>query len=158
MKITIGFTLMEMMVVLAIIAVLALFAFPIPQDNISRKQVAESVELVDRYKKQIALYYETNLEFPENNEAAEIPPANKLIGNYVTRIELKNGAFHLYLGNKSHPNLKNKILSIRPIVVKDSETSPISWICGYSGVPDGMQAVGENLTNVDVKSLPLGCK
>jgi type IV pilus assembly protein PilA len=42
--------------------------------------------------------------------------------------------------------------------VKDSPTSPISWICGYSATPEGMMAVGDNLTNVDKKFLPLGCR
>jgi type IV pilus assembly protein PilA len=158
MKKLTGFTLMEMMVVLAIICILALFALPIPQDNVSRKQITESIELVEKYKKQISLFYEANLEFPVDNEEAEIPKPNHLIGNFVTRIELKDGAFHLYLGNKVHPNLKNKTLSIRPIRVKDSDTSPISWVCGYSAVPEGMMAVGENLTNVESKFLPLGCR
>jgi type IV pilus assembly protein PilA len=153
-----GFTLMEMMVVLAIICILALFALPIPQDNMSRKQITESIELIEKYKKQISLFYEANLKFPSDNEEADIPKPNHLIGNFVTHIELKNGAFHLYLGNKVHPNLKNKILSIRPILVKDSDTSPISWVCGYSAVPEGMLAAGENLTNVESKFLPLGCR
>jgi type IV pilus assembly protein PilA len=153
-----GFTLMEMMVVLAIICILAMFALPIPQDNVSRKQIVESVELIEGYKKQIAFFYQNNLKFPVDNAEAEIPKANQLIGNFVTRIELKDGAFHLYLGNKIHTSLKDKILSVRPITVKDSPASPISWICGYSATPEGMIAVGDNLTNVDRKFLPLGCR
>lgn len=149
---------MEMMVVLAIFCILAVFALPIPQDNVSRKQIAESVELIEGYKKTIELFYQGNLKFPSDNEEAKIPKANQLIGNFVTRIELKDGAFHLYLGNKIHTSLKDKILSIRPIIVKDSPASPISWICGYSVTPDGMMATGDNLTNVDRKFLPLGCR
>ncbi len=153
-----GFTLMEMMVVLAIICILAVFALPIPQDNLSRKQITESIELIEGYKKSVSLFYQTNLEFPNDNEAAEIPKANQLIGNFVTQIELQDGAFHLYLGNKIHTSLKDKVLSIRPIIVNESPSSPISWICGYSRVPEGMMAIGDNLTNVDRKFLPLGCR
>jgi type IV pilus assembly protein PilA len=43
-------------------------------------------------------------------------------------------------------------------VVKDSPESPISWICGNSVAPEGMQAVGENKTNIQVKDLPLNCR
>ena len=49
----------------------------------------------------------------------------------------------------SRTNLKEKIISVRPIRVKGSPESPISWICGLSPVPEGMEAVGNNLTNID---------
>lgn len=149
---------MEMMVVLAIICILAVFALPIPQDNISRKQITESVELIENYKKSVAVFYQTHLKFPADNTQAAIPKPNQLIGNFVTRIELTDGAFHLYLGNKIHTGLKDKVLSIRPIIVKNSPASPISWVCGYSVIPEGMTAVGDNLTNIDRKFLPLGCR
>jgi type IV pilus assembly protein PilA len=158
MKKIIGFTLMEMMVVLAIICILAAFALPIPQDNVSRKQIAESIELIEIYKKNIALYHQTNLKFPVDNAEASMPKPGQLIGNFVTRIELKGGAFHLYLGNKIHSGLKDKVISVRPIIVKGSPASPVSWICGYSAAPEGMITVGDNLTNVDKKHLPLGCR
>lgn len=153
-----GFTLMEMMVVLAIIAILAVFMMPVPQDNITRKQIAESLELIELYKKQLTLNYQTSLSFPDSNKDADIPEPEKLIGNFVTKIELKRGAFHLYFGNKAHLNLKEKIISVRPIRVKGSPESPISWICGLSPVPEGMEAVGNDLTNIDRKFLPLGCR
>lgn len=153
-----GFTLMEMMVVLAIICILAVFALPIPQDNVSRKQIVESIELIESYKKNIALYHEKNLKFPVDNAEAAMPKPGQLIGNFVTRIELKDGAFHFYLGNKIHSSLKDKMISVRPVIVKGSPASPVSWICGYSAIPEGMIAVGDNLTNVDKKHLPLACR
>lgn len=153
-----GFTLMEMMVVLAIIAILAVFMMPVPQDNITRKQIAESLELIELYKKQLTLNYQTSSSFPDSNKDADIPEPEKLIGNFVTKIELKQGAFHLYFGNKAHLNLKEKIISVRPIRVKGSPESPISWICGLSPVPEGMEAVGNDLTNIDRKFLPLACR
>ena len=153
-----GFTLMEMMVVLVIIGILAMFAIPVPQDNVTRKQIAESLELIELYKKQLTLNYQTTQTFPDSNKDADIPEPKKLIGNFVTQIELKDGAFHLYFGNKAHLNLKGKVISVRPIRVKGSPESPISWICGLSPVPEGMEAIGNDLTNIDRKFLPLGCR
>lgn len=153
-----GFTLMEMMVVLVIIGILAMFAIPVPQDNVTRKQIAESLELIELYKKQLTLNYQTTQTFPDSNKDADIPEPQKLIGNFVTQIELKDGAFHLYFGNKAHLNIKGKVISVRPIRVKGSPESPISWICGLSPVPEGMEAVGNDLTNIDRKFLPLGCR
>ncbi len=153
-----GFTLIEMMVVVAIIAILALIALPSPDPAIARKQVTESMELIEDYKKLVAFYHKSAQVFLKNNQEAGMPPADKLLGNYVDRIDLVNGAFHIHFGNKAHGEIKNKTLSIQPIMVKDSPESPISWICGKAVAPDGMQAVGENRTDIDIKNLPLNCR
>ncbi len=153
-----GFTLIEMMIVVAIIAILALMAIPKADPTIARRQVTESMELIEDYKKLVAYYHKNTLVFLKNNQEAGIPEPEKLLGNYVDRIELKEGAFHIRFGNKAHPSLKEKILSIQPIAVKDSPQSPISWLCGKGAVPEGMQAVGENRTNVELKDLPINCR
>lgn len=153
-----GFTLIEMLVVIAIIAILAMIAMPSPDPTIARRQVIESMELVEDYKKLVAFYHKSTQVFLKDNKEAGIPAADKLLGNYVDRIDLKDGAFHVHFGNKAHPNIKNKTLSIQPVMVKGSPESPISWICGKAAVPAGMQAVGENRTDLELKDLPLGCR
>lgn len=153
-----GFTLIEMMVVVAIIAILALMALPSPDPAIARKQVSESVELIEDYKKLVAFYHKSTQVFLANNQEAGMPAADKILGNYIDRVELVNGAFHLHFGNKAHPEIKNKTLSIQPIIVTGSPESPISWICGKAVAPPGMQAVGENRTDIEIKSLPLNCR
>lgn len=158
MTLTRGFTLIELLVVVGIIAILALLAIPSFDPTITRKQVVESMELVDDYKKLVAFYHKSTLVFLKNNKEAGIPEPEQLIGNYVDNIELKDGAFHLHFANKAHVALKGKYLSIRPIMVKGSPESPISWVCGNSAVPDGMIASGENKTNLELKDLPLGCR
>ena len=158
MKKSKGFTLIEIMVVVAIIAILAMMALPSPDPAIARKQVVESLELVEDYKKLIAFYHKSTQVFLKDNKEAGIPAADKLLGNYVDRIDLKDGAFHVHFGNKAHNNIKNKTLSIQPIMVKGSPESPISWICGKAAVPAGMQAAGENKTDVELKDLPLNCR
>ncbi len=153
-----GFTLIEMMVVVAIIAVLALMAMPSPQPLLARQQVTESLGLVDDYKKLVAFYYASSHEFLQNNTQANIPAPDKLLGNYVDSIELANGAFQLHFGNKAVEKLRGKYLSIRPIVVAGSPDSPMSWICGMAKVPNGMAAVGENKTDIEISNLPLECR
>lgn len=153
-----GFTLIELMVVVAIIAILALIAMPSPDPTIARRQVIESMELVEDYKKLVAFYHKSTQVFLKDNKEAGIPAADKLLGNYVDRIDLKDGAFHVHFGNKAHPNIKSKTLSIQPVMVKGSPESPISWICGKAAVPAGMQAVGENRTDLELKDLPLNCR
>jgi len=153
-----GFTLIEMMVVVAIIAILAMIAMPSPDPTIARKQVVESMQLVEDYQKLVAFYHKSMQVFLKNNKEAGIPAADKLLGNYVDRIDLQDGAFHLHFGNKAHASIKNKTLSIQPIMVSGSPESPISWICGKAAVPVGMKAVGENRTDLELKDLPLNCR
>lgn len=158
MKKTRGFTLIEIMVVVAIIAILALMALPSPDPAIARKQVVESMELIEDYKKLVAFYNKSTQVFLKDNKEAGIPAADKLLGNYVDRIDLKDGAFHIHFGNKAHPNIKGKTLSVQPIMVQGSPESPISWICGKAAVPTNMRAVGENRTDLELKDLPLNCR
>jgi type IV pilus assembly protein PilA len=153
-----GFTLIELMVVVAIISVLAAIALPNYQDYLTRSQLVEAMALVGDLKPRVKECYEFDLSFPADNEAAGLPPVNKLLGNYVTGIELHDGAFHVLLGNRIARPLRDKVLTIRPIVVNDSPTSPFSWICGNAEPPEGMQAVGENRTNVPATFLPYNCR
>lgn len=152
-----GFTLLEMMAVLAIMAILLLMALPSFEVKHSREQVNESLELIQPLKDSVRLFYLAEHKFPRTNLEAGIPKAEFLIGNYIQAIVLENGAFHITFGNKVHAKLKHKILSVRPMVVKDSPESPISWVCGNDGVPVGMIAVGINKTDVLSNHLPINC-
>jgi type IV pilus assembly protein PilA len=153
-----GFTLMEMLVVLAIIAILSLFALPSAEPTVARKQVLESLDLIEDYKKGVVVYFKATLNFPLDNLQAGIPKPEFLIGNFVNKIELQQGAFHIYFGSKAHPGIMDKILTVRPVVVKGSPESPMSWICGYSAVPEGMLAASANKTTIEFKYLPVSCR
>lgn len=152
-----GFTLLEMMVVLAIIAILLTISLPAFESKNLRAQTTESVELIKPLKDSVNLFYVSAKKFPRDNLEAGIPKAEYLIGNYVQKIELINGAFNITFGNKANAKLKNKVLTIRPMVVKDSPESPISWLCGNSPAPEGMIAVGANNTNIPGSLLPMNC-
>lgn len=153
-----GFTLIELMIVVAIIGILASIALPAYQAYTVRAQVVESFSITDELKHSAIDYYKHTGKFPINNKAAGIPEPKYLLGNYVKGVELKGGAFNITFGNKANMNLTDKVLTIRPIVVKGSPASPTSWICGNSSIPDGMEAVGDNNTNLDQGFLPTSCR
>lgn len=152
-----GFTLIELMVVVAIIGILASIAMPNYQSYIGRAQAAESIVIVNEFKSVITDYYKQTGRFPSDNASAGIPAPHYLLGNYVQGITLDNGALHVQLGNKVHKALENKYVTIRPIVVTGSPASPISWICGYASIPKGMEPVGEDKTDLAREYLPIGC-
>lgn len=154
-----GFTLLEMVIVLAVIAILAVIAMPNTAPLKARQTVADVVQYADNYKDKIqASYIANGFEFPATNKIANMPDADKLVSNHISRVELQDGVMHITLGNNVFPILKDKIISIQPLTVIDSPSSPIDWRCGNASIPEGMQAQGTNRTNINEELLPIGCR
>lgn len=153
-----AFTLIELMVVIAIIGILAAVALPAYQDYTVRAKIAESLSLASEVQSTVKEYYKHHTKFPKNNLEAGAPKAEHLLGNYVSSIEVAEGALHITMGNKVNHPIQGKVLTIRPIYVEESPTSPISWVCGGDQPPKGMKAAGENKTNIDDKYLPVSCR
>ncbi len=153
-----GFSLLELMVVIAIIAILATLTIPSNDKKIIKTNLKETVKLVNDYKTQISYYYLQRGEFPVDNAMAGLPDPEQIKGNFLESVYLIDGAMHLKLGQKISKRLSSKIITVRPIFVPGSENAPISWLCGYAKPPVGMLAAGENKTNIDSALLPLDCR
>jgi type IV pilus assembly protein PilA len=153
-----GFTLIELMIVISIIGILASVSLPAYQDYTVRAQVGTSLMLVSELKPHVIDFYKARGQFPTDNEQAGIPGANYIIGNHVKSVTIINGAMNIEMGNKVTAAVDGGVLSLRPIVVIGSPESPVSWICGHSEPPEGMEAVGENRTTLEAKYLPASCR
>lgn len=153
-----AFTLIELMIVLAIIAILATLTLPSYQDRIIRKQIEQALVIAEIAQEEIALFYQQSQSFPEDNQQAGLPIADKFIGNFVTSVTIEKGSIHIQLGNKVNELVKSNIISLRPAIVKDAPKVPIAWICANASVPQGMEIQGENHTNIIYKYLPLSCR
>ena len=153
-----GFTLIELMIVVAIIGILASIALPAYQDYTTRAQVVEAFSLASELKGPIQEFRKDRGRFPANNHEAGVPEPQFLIGNYVTSIDLKNGAINVHFGNNANQLIHDKILTLQPLVVTGSPASPMSWRCGLRKIPKGMEAVGDNLTDLDRKFTPSSCR
>ena len=153
-----GFTLLEMLIVLAIIAILLALTIPSGGGKLDQARIVESINLVKRFQPQIESYYAMHNEFPADNASLGIPASRSIVGNYMKSVTLVDGALHLKLGNKINPKLNDKVISVRPIFVPDEPDAPVSWICGHDSVPENMIAAGENRTNIENTSLPVVCR
>ena len=157
-RFALGFTLIEMMVVLGIIAVLALMLLPNTIDAQVRGQVAEALPLAEVAQKPVAAAWTLLKILPADNAAAGLPPADKIVGNLVSGVAVEGGAIHITFGNRANSRIRGKVLTLRPAVVEDAPVVPVAWICGNAPVPEKMTVKGVNKTNLPTGHLPVKCR
>lgn len=153
-----GFTLVEMMVVVTIIAILALLALPSYQGKLVRDQIVEGSALATLAKGPIAAQWSATKTLPADNAAIALPPADKIVNNVVRAVTVQDGAIHITYGNRASGNLKDKTLTLRPAVVEDAQVVPVTWVCAAASAPGQMVVKGENKTDIAREYLPLNCR
>lgn len=153
-----GFTLMEALVAVAVIAILAALAVPSYLSAMARDQIASAMPLTDIVKAPVALSWSTTQTFPADNASAGLPSADKIVNNYISSIAVNDGAIQVTFGNSANRAISGKILTLRPAVVEDAPIVPVAWVCGYAEGPAKMTVKGENRTNIPNGYLPFICR
>lgn len=154
-----GFTLIELMIVVAIISILAAIAIPAYQDYIIRAQTTEAFSLASFAKPKVTDYFQRFGRFPADNRAAGLPSASSILGHYVGSVSVDNGVINVRFRDKDiNRALQGQVLSMRPLLVTGSPQSPMAWTCGDGGAPSGMEAIGTNRTTLKPTFLPTSCR
>lgn len=153
-----GFTLIEIMVVVGIVAILALLTLPSFMSQYVRNQIVEALPLADIAKSPVAASWALAHVLPADNAAAGLPVPEKVVNNHISALRIEDGAIHVTFGNRANSAIRGKILSLRPAIVPDAPIVPVAWVCGYAQVPGNMTARGENRTSVPAQYLPVSCR
>ncbi|EPI0150358.1 pilin [Neisseria gonorrhoeae] len=157
-----GFTLIELMIVIAIVGILAAVALPAYQDYTARAQVSEAILLAEGQKSAVTEYYLNNGIWPENNGAAGVASSSSIKGKYVEKVEVNNGVVTAQMKPDGVNNeIKNKKLSLWA----KREDGSVKWFCGRPVKRDaGNAGKADDVTKddagkkIETKHLPSTCR
>ncbi|HEZ7141702.1 TPA: pilin [Neisseria meningitidis] len=155
-----GFTLIELMIVIAIVGILAAVALPAYQDYTARAQVSEAILLAEGQKSAVTEYYLNHGEWPSDNSAAGVASSSTIKGKYVKEVTVANGVVTAtMLSSGVNKEIQGKKLSLWA----KRQDGSVKWFCGQPVERDKADKADDGVTaandkQIDTKHLPSTCR
>lgn len=155
-----GFTLIELMIVVAIIGILAAIAIPAYQDYTIRSQVTEGLTLAGAAKAAVAESYSQTGLAPTNRQAAGMSNlATDTSGKYVSQVNVNGGTIEITYGNEANAKITAGGANLLTLIPYTTGDSSVAWKCGQANAPVNTTVLGTaTATTVDVRYLPKACR
>ncbi|HFC7616161.1 TPA: pilin [Neisseria meningitidis] len=156
-----GFTLIELMIVIAIVGILAAVALPAYQDYTARAQVSEAILLAEGQKSAVTEYYLNHGIWPANNSDAGVASASDIKGKYVEKVEVKNGVVTAEMASS---NVNKEIQGRKLSLWAKRQNGSVKWFCGQpvernaKATADAITAANGTDKKIDTKHLPSTCR
>jgi len=136
-----GFTLIELMIVVAIIGTVAAIAIPMYLDYSTRSQIAEGLNVAGGAKVAVTEYYQDRGVFPTDNAVAGLDAAGNISGKYVDSVSVNGRVIEIQYGNNAHSLITGQTVTL----TATDNLGSVGWDCASGGV-------------IQAKHLPLACR
>ncbi|HGH0077131.1 TPA: pilin [Neisseria meningitidis] len=152
-----GFTLIELMIVIAIVGILAAVALPAYQDYTARAQVSEAILLAEGQKSAVTEYYLNHGIWPANNSSAGVASSSEIKGKYVAGVKVEKGVITATMASS---NVNNEIKDKKLSLWAKRQNGSVKWFCGQpvtrtAADSDDVAAANKK---IDTKHLPSTCR
>jgi type IV pilus assembly protein PilA len=139
-----GFTLIELMIVVAIIGILAAVAVPMYLDYAVRSQVADGLRLASGVKNSVTEFFQDRGRMPTDNTEAGLSAAAAIQGKYVSSVSVGNqdGVITVTFGRDVNQVIDGETITL---TADTSDSGSVKWVCDSGGV-------------IEDKHLPSACR
>ncbi|HGG7961377.1 TPA: pilin [Neisseria meningitidis] len=155
-----GFTLIELMIVIAIVGILAAVALPAYQDYTARAQVSEAILLAEGQKSAVTEYYLNHGIWPGDNSSAGVASSTDIKGKYVAGVKVEKGVITATMASS---NVNNEIKDKKLSLWATRQDGSVKWFCGQpvtraNASADAVKADTATTKKIDTKHLPSTCR
>jgi type IV pilus assembly protein PilA len=136
-----GFTLIELMIVVAIIGILAVIAIPVYRSYIIRSQISEGLTLSAGAKEAVSEYFMDRGVWPADNAEAGLADKHDIIGKYTEHVAVNDNLIEIKYGYDANAAIFNQKVTL----TAEDNGGSIGWVCASAGT-------------VQPKHLPAACR